>query len=649
MKRIALAALAALAALVWSACSGPAPPPPLIQPRVSSTLAISADDRALWVVNPDSDSVSLLDPVARTLVAEILLGDAPPTVDAAGRYEPAYKPRALALTPDDRKLYVAAQAANVVVVIDTAQRRVLARVAVGAEPTGVVATPDGRRVYAVSHEAATVAEIDPATDQVVRTLAVGEHPWGVAADGKLLYVSQFLLAPGVTVIEPATFTVRNVVALADQPPGGDKRIPNGQPRGLYIAAPRPVAGDIWVPHLLLATATAQPELDFESTVFPTISTLRPDAYAAGPRFLFQPLDPPGASGSFTDVVSGPRAVAFTPDGRLALIADAASEDVLVLEGATGGQRGLVRPLPGAFLEGIVVSHDGAHAYVDGRATLNVTVLALDYWNPITPALVDGAPIPKVAADPMPAQLRLGQRLFYSANSAAYPLTRNFWVACASCHLEARTDAVTWRFATGPRDTPSNAGGPINTGFLMRQALRSTVTEYDTTINVEQGGNFHRTTASQQDELDALAAFVNFAVPFPQNPYLAADGKLTAAQAHGRNLFVANCTACHDGAYFTDSGVGNPTLDLAGSVVLHDIGTCVVGGAFPDQPSHDDEFGMPRTACDFDTPTLRGVFATAPYFHDGSAATLRDAVDRVPFSRDFSDADKDALVEYLKTL
>ena len=57
----------------------------------------------------------------------------------------------------------------------------------------------------------------------------------------------------------------------------------------------------------------------------------------------------------------------------------------------------------------------------------------------------------------------------------------------------------------------------------------------------------------------------------------------------------------------------------------------------------------RTACDFDTPTLRGIFATPPYFHDGSAATLADAVDRVPSSAQLSAGAKSDLVEYLQTL
>jgi cytochrome c peroxidase len=323
--------------------------------------------------------------------------------------------------------------------------------------------------------------------------------------------------------------------------------------------------------------------------------------------------------------------------------------VLVFDGERKVEVGLVRPLPAAFLEGIAVDHTGTHAYVHGRNTENVVVLALDANDALSPAAVDGEPITTVAADPMPANLRYGQRLFYTANSAAFPITRNFWVACSSCHLEGYTDAVTWRFFVGPRDTPSNAGGPINTGFLLRQALRNSIVDYDTTIQIEQGGSYHRTDPSHEADLKALSDFVNYAIPFPQNPNRAADGTLTAQQEHGKDLFLQNCRSCHTGEYLTDSGTGNPTLDLGGTILLHDIGTCVSAGDFPDQPAPDEVVGKMHSACDFDTPSLRGIFATAPYFHDGSAATLRDVVDRLPFTQMLGSDDRDALVAYVKTL
>ena len=652
--------LAAVASLIVGCGNSPSPMMTASSlATVSSTLALTSDDKSLWVTNPDSDSISLIDVGSRKLVAEVPLGSAPPSVDpVTKRYEPAAKPRALAILPGDAKVYVAAQTANEVYVVDTASRSVRATIAVPAAPTGVVASPDGSAVYVVSHEAAVVTKIDPTKDAVVASLPVAEHPWGasVSSDGKRLYVTHFLIKAGLTVIDTASFTVSKQLVLSDQTPDKtSKLVPNGQPRGVYTVVPRPGTGDLWVPHLLLATGTAQASdgtgLDFESTVFPTITLAAADGSTEENRLLFKPLMVPGAQVAFTDSVSGPRALAFTPDGRLALLALSQSEDVMVFDGTSGNEVALVRPIPGAFLEGIAVDHAGKHAYVDGRNSHDVTVLTIDPTNTAAPVAVDGAPIDRLTSDPMPPNLRLGQRLFYSANSAVYPLTKNFWVACSTCHLEGGTDAVTWRFIDGPRDTPSNAGGPINTGFLFRLALRNDVVQYDKTIRVEQGGTFDRTNAAQLPLLQALADFVNYAIPFPQNPHRSPDGTLTAAQARGRATFQAQCASCHSGDYLTDSGAGNPKLDENGPIVLHDVGTCVTTGDYVDEPAPEEVTGqmLTHSACDFDTPTLRGIFATAPYFHDGSAATLSDVVDRLSFSSSLSAQDKSDLVEYLETL
>lgn len=616
---------------------------------VSSTIAITPDDAELWVVNQDADSVSVIDTKTRALVAEIPLGAAPKVDPDTQRFDPAIAPRALAIV-DGKKVYVAGQSANRVFVIDAEKRAVISSIPVPAAPTAVAAAPDGSAVYVVSHEAAVVTRIDPKKDTVAASLSVTEHPWGVTVsdDGQSLFVTHLLLDPGVSVIDAAKLTLRGKVALAEQPPGDDKRIANGVPRGLHGAVPNPATGELWVPHLLLAVQTPQPDLDFESTVFPTISTLAPDGSAEAKRLLFRPAALPQAEGAFSDVVSGPRAAAFTPSGKLALIANSQSEDVIVFDASTGYEIGLVRPLPSALLEGIVVDHAGKHAYVEGRNTHDVTVLALHEDDPIAPAVVDGAPIDRLAADPMPAQLRLGQRLFYTANSAAFPITKNFWVACSSCHIEGGSDAVTWLFESGPRDTPSNAGGPINTGFLLRQGLRSNIQQYDETDRIEQGGSYDLNNPAHQADLDALAAFVNYAIPFPQNPNVSPDGTLTDSQQRGKKTFDNLCASCHSGPYLTDSAAGNAALDFGKPILLHDIGTCVTTGDNPDRPQRDVAGNM-HTACAFDTPTLRGIFATAPYFHDGSAPTLRDVVDRLSFSSGLEEQEKQDLVAYLLAL
>jgi cytochrome c peroxidase len=268
---------------------------------------------------------------------------------------------------------------------------------------------------------------------------------------------------------------------------------------------------------------------------------------------------------------------------------------------------------------------------------------------------------------MPSNLRFGQHLFHSANSDEYPLTSNHWVSCASCHIEARSDAVTWLFAQGPRDTPSNAGGMTHTGFLFRTADRNSVNDYWKTIDVEQGGDYSADAPSQAPQLEAITNYVNHAIPYPVPPI--ADAATMALRTRGEQVFQeSHCGNCHAGDYLTDSGDMNPALDLAGPVVnqassggvlLHDVGTCAAG-AFPDV-AHDAIDGRARAACLFDTPTLRGLSDSAPYLHDGSAATIEDAVVRMlrgvhsdpndlagkDVPRTLSTSDMSALVAYLK--
>ncbi len=55
---------------------------------------------------------------------------------------------------------------------------------------------------------------------------------------------------------------------------------------------------------------------------------------------------------------------------------------------------------------------------------------------------------------------------------------------------------------------------------------------------------------------------------------------------------------------------------------------------------------------FKVPSLRNVAVTAPYFHDGSAKTLEEAVDvmfKFQLGRVPSDKDKTLIIKFLKTL
>lgn len=662
--------VAALLVLGSARCSPaesePTTPPPVAQkPRQSQSLALSADGSLLAVVNPDGDSLSIIDTQKRQLRREIHLAERP-RLSAAGRYEPVLGPRSVDLSPDGRLAYVACQEAGQLLTVDTSTGTTLSALNVGAEPMGVLLHPSAAAVYVSVYQSGEVLRLPLAANGLPDASAVlrrptTDRPFGLALDetGATLYVTRFLLQPGLDLFDAATLMPKGQGAFADVPPRDDRLLAHGVARGVYSAAVRPgSSGQVWAGHMLLATDTEQPELDFESTVFPAVSIR--DRSGGPLEVLSVDSRLPGVDGAFGDIVSGPRALAFTPDGGLALVVDMSSEDVLVLDAEQRVEVDLVRPLPGDLPQGIVVSPDGRTAYVDERASSDVAVLTIAAdWRTraVGRVAVDGLPIARLdSSDPMPADLRLGQRLFYSANSAEFPMTQNFWVACASCHPEGRSDAVVWLFDPGPRDTPSNAGGVLGTGFLLRNALRNQISQYDETIRVEQGGDFDATRLADQRLLAALTSYVNFAIPLPHSPELDPVTKQPSAAAQrGQVVFSrAGCTKCHSGARLTDSGNGNPGLDLSGQsgpVLLHDVGTCV-STPFADRsvPAHD---GTMRPDCAFDTPGLLGVFDTAPYFHDGRAATLGDAVDHfirfLAVSPPPTPQERDDLIAYLRSL
>ncbi|MEO6772419.1 MAG: di-heme oxidoredictase family protein [Kofleriaceae bacterium] len=616
--------------------------PPEVARGHSSSIAISADGTQLVVVNADSDSISIVaitGGVAIGAATEIALGP-PPTVDASGAFTPAVMPRALALAPDGASVLVTGERSGRVYRVALADHTVTASAVICSEPIGVLAASDA--VYVACSNERAVVKLDGSLAEVART-PLASPPWGLAwgPDGAL--VASLFYGPGAVVLDPATLAIRTHWDVPAVAPRGDARLAHGVPRGFYDLVTRPGTQEMWMVHELLGTDTPQPALDFERTAFPAITVV---ANGTGPPTVSPTLstdaqDVAGIDGSFGDVVSGPHALEFTHDGAYALVVDTNSEDVLVV-GANRVEAALVRPLPGHMPEGIAISPDDKFAYLDERNTGDIAVLGITRTATGISLAAQAPPIARYAVDPMPAQLRFGQHLFYSANSDEYPVTQNHWIACATCHMEGRSDEVTWLFGQGPRDTPSNAGGMLGTGFLFRTADRTQVQDYWHTINVEQGGSFD--PVAQAALLDAIEAYVDHAIPLPVPP--ATDA---VKVARGAALFAradVGCASCHPGPHFTDSGSGNPTLDLAGPVVLHDVGTCN-----PADVAHDDVAGHARAACQFDTPALNGVWSAPPYFHDGRAATLHDAVEISlgTATTTLSADDEDALVEYLRSL
>jgi cytochrome c peroxidase len=181
-----------------------------------------------------------------------------------------------------------------------------------------------------------------------------------------------------------------------------------------------------------------------------------------------------------------------------------------------------------------------------------------------------------------------------------------WLSCATCHLDGGADARTWAgFPDGPRNTPVlfGAAGTLplhwNGDLDELQDVEHTIRDIQGGAGLVEGAA-HPTlgpgNAGRSAALDALAAYLATLTP-PPSPYTVDAETL----ARGERAFRRwGCAVCHTGPGFTDlqahtSGIGDAALERRQAGPL------------------------PR----FDTPALLGAWAAAPYFHDGSAATLRD--------------------------
>ena len=112
-----------------------------------------------------------------------------------------------------------------------------------------------------------------------------------------------------------------------------------------------------------------------------------------------------------------------------------------------------------------------------------------------------------------------------------------------------------------------------------------------------------------------------------------------AAARGREVFRgdAGCARCHQGPAFTDVLSGSPRH----WPVLHD----------PDEVGTEAEYASRTATKRYRTTPLRALFQHAPYFHDGSAATLEAVVEHynTRFGLNLSGAQKSDLVQYLKSI
>ncbi|WP_274652507.1 beta-propeller fold lactonase family protein [Paenibacillus humicola] len=640
----ALAVLAFLAA----ACMPSAEKEPA-GPQSGSSITVSPDGDTIFVANGDANTVTVVDAGSRKVVKEIQVGR---------------EPRQLTVSPDGGTLYVTCRYANSVEWIDVRSGKVLGTAKTGIEPIGIVRSPDGKTLYVTNYRSGTVSVVDAVKRTILKQLPAGDKPRALAlsADGGTLYVSDYLSADTL-VYDTQSMKRKSDVKLAPSPDQKDRKKSQGIPNTIEQIRIAPDGKTAWEPHLLTNVDTT---IQFEEVIFPAFSVLdlttdKEDAKAR--KELFKAIDVKDKFGKST-IVSNPSDVLFSKDGTKAYALLSGSEDLLVFDLSRGGRASqIIRHLPGDYPVAMAMSPDGKNLYIHNENSHDMSVVTLPSGEEGGQPRVDGAPVKLIARDRLTPEERLGKTIFYSANTDDYPITGSFWMSCASCHSDGRTDGLTLTTGKGPRNVPSNVLA-FETGLFMWDGSRDDFDDYIHTIQGEMGGMMdvdpaRPIPADKQKMFDALEAYLRMpdAYPVPQSPYRTADDQLTPEAERGKELFEgkAQCITCHATDVLTDSvkAVGpDDKLTTANTDFLHDVGT--VSKTDTDYAGDArDGFKNTRKRGEYDTPTLRGVYATAPYLHDGSAPTLKDVIERAGDKHGrtsgLSDQEINDLVAYLQQI
>src|SRR6266436_2136923 len=140
----------------------------------STTIALTSDETRLVVVNREADSLSIVqvkdangNDVANKL-AEIAVGQ---------------EPRCVAVHPTDRAAYVTNGITGTVSVVDLVLGREVQQIQVGTEPRGCALTPDGSLLYVANHTEGTVSILvtsNPLNPVPDGTVQVGGSPTAIA-------------------------------------------------------------------------------------------------------------------------------------------------------------------------------------------------------------------------------------------------------------------------------------------------------------------------------------------------------------------------------------------------------------------------------------------------------------------------------------
>jgi len=586
----------------------------------------------------------------------------------------------LTVSKDGRRLFVVAQDGNALLVLDAEKHNVLHKIGVGVKPYSVILSEDQRKAYVSNQWSDNVSVIDVEGSKVVDTLKTGNGPAGLSlsADGQFLYVVNSF-SSDISIIDLRTKAELKRLGAGNNPTG-IRLSPDG--KTLYVTSRRaqiapfgePLQSELTVlndktqriaEHKIIKSAYMMQNVTFTSTgdlalvtlvrpknLVPTIQVEQGWMMNYGIGIIEQKengrviqllLDEPNA------YYSDPFDIAVTPDGKKAFISSSGVNCISVVNVDSiraliaGSTPEMLRVYPnhlgissryvmkriatGANPKGLALSPDGKLLYVAEQLEDRIAVINTESLETVNTLDLGGPGRITVA--------RQGRRLF---NNSGHTFQNQF--DCYTCHPDMHEDGLEYNMAS------KDMGRNITNTQSLRDIGDTPPYKWNgknQTVYRQDGMRFStvltRTEAFSYKDLDALVAYIITGIPYPPNLQYNPNGKLTESQLRGENIFERTtdnagnkipdnnrCITCHPPPYYTN-------LKMAYVKTL---------------AASDDSML-------FDTPHLNNIYASAPYLHDGRAATLEEiwtkygTADKHGRVNDLTKNQLTDLVDYLKSL
>jgi YVTN family beta-propeller protein len=330
------------------------------------TVAVSPDGSRLFVghFSPGSHGVTVIDTTTNAVVASIATGVAANAVFG------------LAFAPDGKRLYGATRGTGTLTVIDPVANTIVGSIPAGATPTSVAVTPDGTRAYVTNSGGGTVSVIDLATSAVVNTIAVGAGATGIGVtpDGRKAYINNGT----VRTVSAIALDAFPAIVTASLPAGtaGTTFTASIATTGFPVPHVTVTAGDL-PPGLSLdpatgaitGTPTAGGTYAFTVTAASTVSGIAAQAVRSYTLTIDVPAEPtsptPGAGGGAPAAAGGSTA---TPPPPVAVAAACVSRRGFTIR---------IRERDGAAIRSAVVRVDGRRVRLERRRADHRLVAVVD--------------------------------------------------------------------------------------------------------------------------------------------------------------------------------------------------------------------------------------------------------------------------------